>query len=310
MAIQTASKRKSVRDQVSKAEWAKRVDLAACYRLIDLYGMSEMSANHASTRVPDEDGAFLINPHGLLYEQMHASCFIKLDLDGNILFNPTELGINKAGFVIHGAIHGARHDVDCVIHTHTVAGMAVSAMKCGLMPIAQTSMRFAQIGYHDYEGIAIDANEQASLVRDLGDHAGMILRNHGLLVVGASSPIRDLDLMVPRYDIVPIPEHLRRNMSAGSIMEFPAETAQSMNDFRADDQVGNISPRPLLLLHSANDSVTPTYESIEMFKRARQPAELHLLSDVDHFTFNQENQRLTHIVSDWLERYFPVQKPR
>src|SRR5499427_4118608 len=117
-------------------------------------------------------------------------------------------------------------------------------------------------------------------------------------------------LMVPRYDIVPIPEKLRNRMSAGSIMEFPAETAQSMNDFRADDQVGNISPRPLLLIHSANDSVTPTYESIEMFKRARQPAELHLLSDVDHFTFNQENQRLTRIVSDWLERYFPVQKPR
>jgi uncharacterized protein len=115
---------------------------------------------------------------------------------------------------------------------------------------------------------------------------------------------------VPRFDIVPIPEHLRRNMSAGSIMEFPAETAQSMNDFRADDQVGNISPRPLLLLHSANDSVTPTYESIEMFKRAKQPAELHLLSDVDHFTFNEENQRLTRIVSDWLERYFPVQKSR
>jgi uncharacterized protein len=115
-------------------------------------------------------------------------------------------------------------------------------------------------------------------------------------------------LMVPRYDIVPIPERLRRNMSAGSIMEFPAETAQSMNDFRADDQVGNIAPRPLLLLHSANDSVTPTYESIEMFKRARQPAELHLLSDVDHFTFNEENQRLTRIVADWLERYFPVNK--
>ncbi len=115
-------------------------------------------------------------------------------------------------------------------------------------------------------------------------------------------------LMVPRYDIVPIPERLRRNMSQGSIMEFPAETAQSMNDFRADDQVGNISPRPLLLLHSANDSVTPTYESVEMFKRARQPAELHLLSGVDHFTFNEENQRLTRIVADWLERYFPVNK--
>lgn len=115
-------------------------------------------------------------------------------------------------------------------------------------------------------------------------------------------------LMVPRYDIVPIPEKLRNHMSQGSIMEFPAETAQSMFDFRADDQVGNIAPRPLLLLHSAKDSVTPTYESIEMFKRARQPAELHLLSDIDHFTFNEENPRLTRIVADWLERYFAVQK--
>ena len=186
MAVHSFVKDKSVRQQVSKEEWAKRVDLAAAYRLMDFYGMTELSANHISTRVPGEDRAFLINPYGMLYDQMHASCFIKLDLDGNILFNPTELGINKAGFVIHGAIHGARHDVDCVIHTHTVAGMAVSAMKCGLLPIAQTSMRFVQIGYHDYEGVAIDTDEQARLVRDLGDHAGMILRNHGLLVVGGS----------------------------------------------------------------------------------------------------------------------------
>ena len=115
-------------------------------------------------------------------------------------------------------------------------------------------------------------------------------------------------LMVPRYEIVPIPEQLRNRISHGSIMEFPAETAQSMNDFRADDQVGNIAPRPLLLLHSANDSVTPTYESIEMFKRAKQPAELHLLSDIDHFTFSEENPRLTRIVADWLHRYFPAHK--
>jgi len=188
MAVHSLVKGKPVRAQVSKEEWEKRVDLAAAYRLMDFYGMTELSANHISTRVPGEDKAFLINPYGLLYDQMHASCFIKLDLDGNILFNPTELGINKAGFVIHGAIHGARHDVDCVIHTHTVAGMAVSAMKCGLLPIAQTSMRFAKIGYHDYEGVAINTDEQATLVRDLGDHAGMILRNHGLLVVGASIP--------------------------------------------------------------------------------------------------------------------------
>ena len=188
MAVDSLVKGKPVRAQVSKEEWEKRVDLAAAYRLMDFYGMTELSANHISTRVPGEEKTFLINPYGLLYEEMHASCFIKLDLDGNILFNPTELGINKAGFVIHGAIHGARHDVDCVIHTHTVAGMAVSAMKCGLLPIAQTSMRFAKIGYHDYEGVAIDTDEQARLVRDLGDHAGMILRNHGLLVVGGSIP--------------------------------------------------------------------------------------------------------------------------
>ncbi len=113
-------------------------------------------------------------------------------------------------------------------------------------------------------------------------------------------------LMVPRFDIVPIPERLRDRMSPGSIMEFPAETAQSMYDFRADEQVGKIAPRPLLLLHSANDSVTPTDESIELFKRAKQPAELHLFSEVDHFMFGEENARVNRILADWLERYFPL----
>jgi len=185
MAVHPVRKGKSVRQQVSKEEWEKRVDLAAAYRLMDLYGMTEMSANHISTGVPGEEGAFLINPHGLLYDQMHASCFIKLDLEGNVLLNPTQFGFNKAGYVIHSAIHRARHDVDCVIHTHTIAGMAVSAMKCGLLPIAQTSMRFAKIGYHDYEGVAVNIEEQERLVRDLGEHTGMILRNHGLLVAMA-----------------------------------------------------------------------------------------------------------------------------
>ncbi len=175
-----------VRERVSTEEWSKRIDLAACYRLIDLYGMSEMSANHVTTRVPGEYGAFLINPHGLLYEQMHASCFIKVDHAGKVLFNPTLYGVNQAGYVIHSAIHAARADVDCVIHTHTIAGMAVSAMKDGLLPIAQTSMRFAKIAYHDYEGVALKLEEQTRLVRDLGAHDGMILRNHGLLTVGAS----------------------------------------------------------------------------------------------------------------------------
>jgi ribulose-5-phosphate 4-epimerase/fuculose-1-phosphate aldolase len=186
MTGRSLAKRKTVRQQVSKAEWDKRVDLAACYRLIDLYGMSEMSANHVSTRVPGEDSAFLINPHGMLYDEMCASCFIKLDVDGNVLFNPTDYTYNKAGFVIHGCIHRARHDIDCVIHTHTIAGMAVSAMACGLLPIAQTAMRFAHIAYHDYEGVALELDEQSRLLRDLGEHEGMILRSHGLLTVGAS----------------------------------------------------------------------------------------------------------------------------
>jgi len=113
-------------------------------------------------------------------------------------------------------------------------------------------------------------------------------------------------LMVPRFDIVPIPEHLRGNLNQGSVMEFPAETAQSMYNFRADEVVGQIAPRPLLLLHSANDSVTPTEESIELFRRARQPTELHLLSEVDHFMFGEQNPRVLQLTLDWLNRYFPA----
>src|SRR3954470_8504060 len=179
-------KRPAIKDKVSPEEWQKRVDLAACYRLVHLYGMDEMIANHISTRVPGEENAFLINPYGLLYDQIHASGFIKIDLDGNVLFNPTEYGVNQAGYVLHSAVHRARHEVDCVIHTHTLAGMAVSAMKCGLMPLAQTAMRFIDVGYHDYEGVALNLDEQARVVHDLGNREALILRNHGLLVVGAS----------------------------------------------------------------------------------------------------------------------------
>ena len=188
MAVTALRNAKSVREQVSAEEWQKRVDLAACYRLVHMYGMDEMIANHISTQVPGEPGTFLLNPYGYLYDQMHASCFIKVDFDGNALFDPTGLGVNKAGFVIHSAIHKARHDVDCVIHTHTLAGMAVSAMKCGLMPIAQTAMRFIDVGYHSYEGPAIRMDEQARLVESLGEREVLILRNHGLLAVGASIP--------------------------------------------------------------------------------------------------------------------------
>jgi ribulose-5-phosphate 4-epimerase/fuculose-1-phosphate aldolase len=179
---------KSVREQVSPEEWDARVNLAACYRLTAMYGMTEMIANHISCRVPGHHDQFLINPYGMLYEEMDASCMIKVDVDGNVLFNASDYNVNAAGFVIHSAIHMARHDVDCVAHTHTPAGMAVSAMECGLLPLAQTSMRFVHLGYHDFEGIADDIGERERLVRDLGDHEAMILRNHGLLVVGRTVP--------------------------------------------------------------------------------------------------------------------------
>jgi ribulose-5-phosphate 4-epimerase/fuculose-1-phosphate aldolase len=179
---------KSMKDRCTPEEWKTRVDLAACYRLVAHYGMSDMMANHISARVPAEDDAFLINAYGMLYEEITASSLIKIDVEGNILARPDfgdlDYGINKAGYVIHGAVHRARHDAMCVIHTHTWAGMAVSALDCGLLPITQTAMRFLRIGYHDYEGVVLDGKEEASLLRDLGDGDALILRNHGLLTVG------------------------------------------------------------------------------------------------------------------------------
>jgi ribulose-5-phosphate 4-epimerase/fuculose-1-phosphate aldolase len=179
---------RNVRDLVSPAEWETRVNLAACYRLMAVYDMTEMIANHISARLPGSHSEFLINPYGMLYEEVTASSLIRIDLDGNVLFNATSYGVNRAGYVIHSAVHAARPDVECVIHTHTIAGMAVSAMKCGLLPVAQTSMRFAEIAYHAYEGIALNLDERERLVPDLGDQEGMILRNHGLLTTGASIP--------------------------------------------------------------------------------------------------------------------------
>jgi ribulose-5-phosphate 4-epimerase/fuculose-1-phosphate aldolase len=176
----------TTRARVTEAEWNVRVNLAACYRLMYHFGMTEMIANHISARVPGTTDRFLINPYGMFYEEITASCLIEIDTEGNVIHNPTDFGINRAGFVIHSAIHKAAHHIDCVIHTHTIAGMAVSALECGLLPVAQTCMRFGKISYHDYEGVAINLEEQERLVRDLGDEEAMILHNHGLLTVGGS----------------------------------------------------------------------------------------------------------------------------
>lgn len=178
----------AVKDRVSAAEWRLRVDLAACYRLVARLGMSDLIYNHITAKVPGQDGRFLINPFGMLYSEMTASCFYTLDHDGNVVDKPdTPFAVNQAGFVIHSAVHRARPDLHCVIHTHTRAGMAVSAMREGLLPLTQTAMRFyGAIGYHDYEVPTADISERERLARDLGGHNAIILRNHGLVACGPS----------------------------------------------------------------------------------------------------------------------------
>jgi ribulose-5-phosphate 4-epimerase/fuculose-1-phosphate aldolase len=178
----------SIRDQVSPEEWQTRLDLAACYRLVDSYGMTDLIYNHITARIPGSPDHLLINLYGLLYREITASSLVKIDVEGNIIWKPdTDYGINKSGYVIHGAIHKARPEVQCVLHTHTRAGMAVAAMKCGLLALSQTSIRFVgHVGYHDYEGPAVDFDERERIVQDLGPHDALIMRNHGLLTCGAT----------------------------------------------------------------------------------------------------------------------------
>ncbi|HYC46352.1 MAG TPA: class II aldolase/adducin family protein [Burkholderiales bacterium] len=177
----------SVRERVSAQEWEARVNLAACYRLAAHYRMTDLIYTHISARVPGPEHHFLINAFGLTWDEISASTLVKVTLDGDVVDDPSGCGINRAGYVIHGAIHRARPDVHCVMHTHTAAGVAVSAQDQGLLPLSQHAMRFTDcMAYHDYEGLALDLDEQARLVRDLGPHNAMILRNHGLITCGGS----------------------------------------------------------------------------------------------------------------------------
>ena len=181
---------KPIRSSVSDAEWTSRVDLAACYRLADVYGMSDMIYTHISARLPQQPNHFLINARGMLFDEITASSLLDVDLEGNVAYKPElPYGLHLAGFVIHSAIYKARPDVMAVMHTHTIAGMAVSALKCGLLPLTQTATRFyGRIAYHDFTGPERDPGERERLADHLGKHDIMILRNHGLLTVGPSIP--------------------------------------------------------------------------------------------------------------------------
>jgi ribulose-5-phosphate 4-epimerase/fuculose-1-phosphate aldolase len=182
LAVQTAN----VRDRVTADEWKQRVNLAACYRLVALYGWDDLIFTHISARVPGPEHYFLINPYGLMFNEITASNLVKVDLDGHKV-GDSPFDINPAGFTIHSAVHAARSDADCVLHVHSVNGVAVSAQEEGVLPLSQHSIFvLSSLGYHDYEGVALEADEKPRLVRDLGDKRFLMLRNHGLLTVGRS----------------------------------------------------------------------------------------------------------------------------
>jgi ribulose-5-phosphate 4-epimerase/fuculose-1-phosphate aldolase len=181
--------RPAARSGITDEEWQIRCDLAALYRLLAHFRMTDLIYTHLSARIPGPEHHFLINQYGTFFHEMRASDLVKIDLDGNIVEQDEAESkrVNVAGFVIHSAIHMARPDLLCVIHTHTSAGIAVSAQKKGLLPISQHALKFyGHLGYHDYEGIAFDRTERERLIADLGTHKAMILRNHGLLVGGSS----------------------------------------------------------------------------------------------------------------------------
>jgi ribulose-5-phosphate 4-epimerase/fuculose-1-phosphate aldolase len=174
----------NVRAQVDDVEWQLRVDLAACYRLVAHFGWDDLIFTHISARVPGSEHHFLINPYGMTFDEITASSLVKIDLDARkVLDSPYE--VNPAGFTIHSAVHAARDNARCVLHTHSINGVAVSAQKAGVLPLSQQStFVLSSLAYHDYEGVALNPEEKPRLVRDLGDKNFLMLRNHGLLTVG------------------------------------------------------------------------------------------------------------------------------
>lgn len=184
MTIPSTSAEGGVRAQVSPEEWQTRVELAACYRLVAMYGWDDLIFTHISAKIPGPEHQFLINPYGMMFEEITASSLVKINLAGEVIMK-TPYPVNPAGFVIHSAVHEARPEAQCVLHLHTPEGQAVSAQKHGLLPITQTAMIvYGELAYHDFEGIATELEERARLARDLGNKSVMILRNHGTLTVG------------------------------------------------------------------------------------------------------------------------------
>jgi ribulose-5-phosphate 4-epimerase/fuculose-1-phosphate aldolase len=209
----------SLRDRVSPEEWQTRVDLAACYRLVADFGWSDLVFTHITARVPGTEDQFLINPYGLMFDEITASSLVKIDLEGNKL-DDSPFPVNPAGFTIHSAIHAVRHDAQCVLHIHSINGIAVSAQKNGLLPLSQQSIFvLASLAYHDYEGVALNAEEKPRLVADFGDKAFLMLRNHGLLTVGKT--IADAFLNMYLFEVSCMIQ-VRAQAGGGELTMIPA----------------------------------------------------------------------------------------
>lgn len=227
----------NVKDQVSAAEWQARVDLAACYRLVAAYGWDDLIFTHISAKVPGTED-FLINPYGLMFSEITASSLVKVDLAGKKLME-SPYDINPAGYTIHSAVHEARPDVSCVLHTHTASGVAVAAQRNGILPISQQSLFvLSSLAYHDYEGVALNHEEKVRLQADLGDANFMMLRNHGLMVCARSVPEaflsmftfqRACDIQVMAQsggsELIPIPQQILDGAKA--MMKGVTQTSKS-----------------------------------------------------------------------------------
>ena len=214
------------------AEQRLRRDLAAAYRLVALHGWDDLLFTHLSVRIPGPEHHFLLNPFGLMFEEVTASSLVKVDLDGAIV-EPTEHLVNPAGFTIHSAVHASREDAQCVIHLHTVAGVGVSCQEHGLLPIHQEAMLIqSQVGYHDYEGVAFDHDERPRLVADLADHNYMILRSHGTLTGGRSVA----EAFSRMYHLERACEMQIAALAGGSPVVVPGEAVQAVARAQGADQ--------------------------------------------------------------------------
>ena len=257
--IATATDDSHIQGTVSAEEWAVRVDLAAAYRLVALYGWDDLIFTHLSARVPGPDHHFLINPYDMMFDEITASSLVKIDVEGNPVV-PTSHPVNPAGFTIHSAVHMARDDAQAVMHLHTPAGQAVSAQAEGLLPHTQTAMTILQdLAYHDYEGIATDLEERERLVEDIGEKNTMILRNHGTLAVGKSVA----ECFLRLYFLERACDAQIRMLSAGpdGLYNPPQGTPQKVGQQTDAEAVSVVANRLVVDMHSRRRPCTSVRQS-------------------------------------------------